>query len=210
MKKFLLIIPVFLIISVFLIRSVFAQEATPTPTTENSSQVQEIQNRINDLQGKISELQGQKKTLSSQIEVMDNQINLTELKVQSTQAQISELTLDIDTADKKIDKLEGSLDKLSEILINRIKETYKVGSASQFQVLLASNDVTDFVKRANYLRIAQAHDKKLIYDTVQARNDYETQKEIFQDQKTQTELLVQELETYSSQLENENRQRLHF
>ena len=193
MKKYILILPLLLISALFSFQSVFAQETTPSPAPDNSPKVEELQNKINDLQGKISDLQGQKKTLSSQIEVMDNQINLTQLKIDSTEAQISELTLDIDTADKKIDKLEGSLDKLSEVLINRIKETYVVGSSSHFQILLSSNDVTDFVKRANYLRLAQAHDKKLIYDTVQARNDYETQKEIFQDQKSKTEILQEEL-----------------
>lgn len=202
MKKYILILPLFLALVFFSFHSVLAQEATPTPNSSNS-QVQELQNKINDLQGKISELQGEKKTLSSQIAVMDNQINLTQLKIDSTNAQIADLALDIDTADKKIDKLEGSLDKLSEVLINRIKETYVVGSSSRFQILVSSNNVDDFVKRANYLRIAQAHDKKLIYDTVQARNDYETQKEIFQDQKTKTEILQEELENYSAQLEGE-------
>lgn len=203
MKKLLFIITTFLLFSIFIFGNSFISYAQEAEQENESSQVQEIQNRINDLQSKISELQGQKQTLSSQISVMDNQINLTQLKIQSTEAQIAELSLDIDTADKKIDKLEGSLDKLSEILINRIKETYKVGSSSNFQILIASNDVNDFVKRANYLRIAQEHDKKLIFDTVQARNDYATQKEIFQDKKTRNEVLQAELQSYSAQLENE-------
>jgi len=203
MKKFFLLISIISSVVFLFSSSVFAQEATPTPTSGNSSQVQDLQNKINDLQGKISVLQGQKKTLSSQIAVMDNQISLTELKMQSTQSQVSQLSLDIDTADRKIDKLENSLDKLSEVLINRIKETYVVGSSSNFQVLLSSSDIDDFVKKANYLRLAQVHDKKLIYDTVQARNDYATQKDIYSDQKTKAEILQQELENYSSQLENE-------
>ena len=203
MKKYILVLPVFLILVFFSLRIVFAEDVTPTPEPGNNPQAEELQKKINDLQSKISELEGQKKTLSSQISVMDNQINLTELKVQSTQAQISDLALNIDTADKKIDKLEGSLDKLSEVLINRIKETYVVGSSSRFQILISSNSVDDFVKRANYLRIAQAHDKKLIYDTVQARNDYETQKDIYSDQKTKAEQLQAELSNYQSQLESE-------
>lgn len=203
MKKLLFIISSILLFSVFLVGNSINSYAQEAENSNEGSQVQEIQNRINELQGKISELQGQKQTLSSQISVMDNQINLTQLKIQSTEAQISELALDIDTADKKIDRLENSLDKLSEVLINRIKQTYIVGSSSNFQVLVSSNDVNDFVKRANYLRIAQEHDKKLIYDTVQARNDYATQKEIFQDKKTRNEVLQAELQSYSAQLENE-------
>ncbi len=182
---------------------VIAQTETPTPTTGSSASTTDLQNKINDLQSKVSDLQGQEKTLSSQIAVMNNQINLTELRIASTEQQITELTLDIDTTTKKIDHVEKSLDNLSKVLINRIVATYMAGSASEFQVLASSNDISDFVKRANYLRIAQEHDKKLIYDTVQAKNDYANQKEIFQDKKSQTEKLQADLTAYSSQLEVE-------
>src|SRR3990167_590798 len=172
----------------------FVTAQSPTPTPASSKNYTEIQKQINETQAKISELQGQEKTLSSQIAVIDNQIKLTELKIDSTEQQILDLTLDIDTADKKIDKLEGSLDSLSEILINRIKATYIIGTSSEFQVLLTSSNVSDFIKRANYLRLAQAHDKRLIYDTVQAKNDYTNQKDIYEDKKKTVEQLKAELE----------------
>lgn len=182
----------------------YAEDPTPTPTpTSNSSQTSDLQNKINDLQSKISDLQGQEKTLSSQIAVMNSQINLTELRIQSTERQISDLNLDIDTTTKKIDHVEKSLDGLTKVLINRIKATYMIGSANSFQTLVSSSDFSDFVTRANYLRIAQAHDKKLIYDTVQAKNDYANQKEIFQTKKEKTVQLQADLTAYSSQLEVE-------
>lgn len=177
---------------------------TPTPTPESKSKkLEEINKQISETQAKLSDLYGQEKTLSSQIAVIDNQIKLTTLKINSIEQQISDLTLDIDTADKKIDKLETSLDKLSEVLINRIKATYVIGNSSSFQVLVSSDNVSDFVKRANYLRIAQAHDRRLIYDTVQAKNDYSNQKDIFEDKKTKIEELKQELETYNVQLDKD-------
>lgn len=205
-KRNLLSVSLIIISFCFLILSShfrFAIAQTPTPTSTSSKNQAEILRKIDETQAKISQLQGQEKTLSSQISVIDNQIKLTELKIDSTKAQISDLSLDIDTTDKKIDKLEGSLDNLSKILINRIKETYIVGTSSSFQILLSSNSVSDFVKKANYLRIAQAHDKRLIYDTVQAKNDYSNQKEIFEDKKAKIEQLQAELEGYSAQLDSE-------
>ncbi len=202
MRKSLVIFALLFFIFV-IVKSALAQ-STPTPTPD-SAKTNDLQNKINELQATISKLQGEESTLKSQISVMDNQVNLTELKISSTEKQINELTLDIDTADKKIDKLEGSLNKLSEVLINKIKATYVVGSSSNFQVLLTSNNVSDFVTRANYLRIAQEHDKKLIYDTVQARNDYINQKDIYQDQKTEAEVLQDQLAAYQTQLEQEKK-----
>lgn len=198
-----LILALFIFTALSFTFRISATAQTPTPTSGQSKNQTEILRQIDETQAKISALQGEEKTLSSQIGVIDNQIKLTQLKIDSARAQISDLTLDIDTADKKIGKLENSLDSLSEILINRIKETYIVGSTSQFQMLLSSSDVEDFVKKANYLRIAQAHDKRLIYDTVQARNDYSNQKDIFEDKKVKIEQLNAELVTYQTQLDTE-------
>jgi len=58
-----------------------------------------------------------------------------------------------------------------------------MGGAGPMQVLLASNDISDLASRANYLRIVQAHDKQLLYDTQQARNDYANQKLILKTRK---------------------------
>ncbi len=204
MRKFALLIIAISFLSFIIVKASFAQTSAPTPSPD-PQQTEDLKNKINELQAQISKLQGEESTLKSQIAVMDNQVNLTELKISSTQREISELSLDIDTADKKIDKLEGSLDKLSSVLINKIKATYVVGSSSNFQVLLSSNNVSDFVQRANYLKIAQQHDKKLIYDTVQARNDYANQKVIYQDQKSKAELLQDQLAVYQTQLETEKK-----
>ncbi len=204
MRKFFVLITIVLFSVFAIVNTSLAQTSTPAPTP-NAQETNDLQNKINELQATLSKLQGEESTLKSQIAVMDNQVNLTELKIASTEKQISDLTLDIDTADKKIDKLEGSLNKLSEVLINKIKATYVVGSNSSFQVLLSSNNVTDFVTRANYLKIAQQHDKKLIYDTVQARNDYSNQKDIYQDQKSKAEILQEQLAAYQTQLEVEKK-----
>ena len=183
----------------------YAQTETPTPTPSTSSRLQEIQRQITEAEAKIAGLKSQEKTLSSQIAVVDNQIALTTLRINAVKQQISDLTLDIDTTTKKITSLEASIDELTKVLINRIKATYITGSASSFQILIASSNVSDFVERANYLRIAQAHDKRLIYDTVQAKNDYSNQKEIFEDKKKEVQILEAELEAYTAQLDQEKR-----
>jgi len=196
-SKYLIFI--FIFVAAFSLSTNYLLAQTPTSTPPNN--IEEIQKQIDETQAKINELEGEKKTLSSQIAVIDNQILLTELKIESTEAQISDLTLDIDTADKKIGTLENSLDELSKVLVNRIIATYMIGSTSSFQILLSSNSVSDFITRANYLRIAQVHDKRLIYDTAQAKNDYENQKEIFEDKKVTIERLKLDLVSYTSQLD---------
>ncbi len=222
-KKIIFILGFFLFANIFSANTIDAEEPTPTltvtptpieasvtPTPDTSKEQQELQNKINDLEGKIKDLQGQQRTLSSQISVMDNQIKLTELRINATKQQIENIAEDIDTATKKIEMLEEALAKLTKILMNRIVATYEVGTAQPFYVLLSSDSPKDFLSRVSYLKVAQENDKKLIFATQQAKNDYVNQKTIFEDKKKKVETLKSQLEAYTKQLniDKQNRQRL--
>ena len=182
---------------------------TPAPSDNSSNEANEkagkLQDEINQLQSKVSDLQKQEKTLSSQIAVMDSQIKLTELRMNETKQKIAALSSDIGTTTKKISKLEDSLTDITKILLNRIVATYEVGSAQPLSILLSSSNVSDFFVRSNYLKIAQMHDKRLIFDTQQARNDYANQKLIFEDKKNKVVALKKQLEDYTSQLNSEKK-----
>jgi peptidoglycan hydrolase CwlO-like protein len=214
-RQFIIVILLLLIATSFnpYSLSVYGQTPTETPTPsptsgaaeKKSERLGELRNQITELESKISSLQAQGKTLASQISVMDNQMKLTQLRINSVEQQITELNEDIELSSKKITNLEGSLNGITKVLINRIVATYQVGSIEPLQVLLTSNDVRDFVKRANYLRLAQAHDKRLIYDTQQAKNDYQNQKSIFEGKKKKVETLQAELVQYTEQLEQEKK-----
>ncbi|MCL5746915.1 MAG: hypothetical protein M1277_01360 [Patescibacteria group bacterium] len=183
--------------------------SSPNPSSATSSVPDCANNNISVadcpgyLQDKISGLQGQEKTLSSQIEVMNSQINLTEARIEATQEQITSLTLDIDTASKKISSLETSLTGLVNVLANRIVATYEVGTIQPLQILLTSGNAADFFTRLNYLKIAQAHDKELIYNTEQAKVDYSNQKNILEEEKKKVVTLEAQLQAYSDQLNQE-------
>lgn len=184
------------------------QTPTPTPTPTpgpSQEQVQKLKSQIQELEGKLIEAQKQERTLASQIAVMDNQIRLTELRISATKQEIATLSKDIETATVKITTLEASLNDLTRILLNRIIVTYQIGSIQPFHVLLSSGSVSDFFVRANYLRIVQAHDKRLIYETQQAKNDYANQRAIFEGKKTRVEALRKQLEGYVAQLDQDKK-----
>jgi len=194
MKKFLLLIFLSLILFFFSISSVQALEC---------EDISDLIQKIQCLNTKIRDLQGQKRTLSSQIAVMDSQIRLTEARILATQREIADLALDIDTANDKIDTLEEALDGLTKILLNRIVATYQIGRAQPVEILFSSTSASSFLSRLNYLRIAQAHDKQIIYQTQQAKSDYTNQKDIFEAKKKRAETLKASLDRFTAQLAQE-------
>ncbi len=212
-KRFILLktFIVVLLFSFVVAQRGFAEDPTPTPTPNQvSEQLENKKKEIKDLEQKVAELLSQDKTLSSQIAVMDNQIRLTQLRINATEQEIAELTADIGTTSKKIYNLEHSLSQLTTVLINRIIATYEVGSVAPLEMLISTSGVSDFFVRLNYLRIAQTHDKKMIYQTQQAKIDYANQKDIFEDKKEKVEKLKKELVAYTAQLgqEKQSKQQL--
>ena len=196
--KKLFFLTITLILFLHFSSSSFSQTDTPTPTSPpDNTQARQ------DLQDKINALQSQKQTLASSIEIIKNKIQLTEYQVESTKEQITSITLDIDTASKKISSLQGALDNSVGVLLNRIIATYEVGTIQPLQILLTAGNVSDFFTRLNYLKLAQAHDKKLIYDTQQAKVDYANQKNIFEDKKKQVLDLQVQLQAENNQLDQE-------
>ncbi len=178
---------------------IYAQTATPTPD-DPSGKLNDVQQRIKDLENQISSAQSKEKSLNSEIAAVDNQIELTQLRISETQGEIAELTSDIAAASKRIQHLDDSLNDITKVLLNRIVTSYKVGSVSQAQVFMSSKDISSYFVKADYIRLAQANDRRLLYDTQQAKNDYKNQKDIYVTEKQKVLTLQAQLEDYNKQI----------
>lgn len=181
---------------------------TPSPTTANTGEkAKSLENQIKEYQEKISSLQGQAKTLSSQVQVMDNQISLTQLRINAIQQQVEQLTNDIEIATNKVTILEQSFDSMTKVLLNRVVKSYVSGDVSPMQMLLSTDNVTDAIANTQYLRFVRQNDQKILLETVQAKNDYENQKTIFEDKKKKVEALHAQLEDYTKQLDQQKKEK---
>ncbi len=206
-KRFLLFTLLFLALFLFTrVDFARADDPTPTPTPtptstpDNSSAINDLQNKIKDYEGKIKDLKSQENTLSSQIGIMDNQINLTELKIESTKRQIAELDRDINTAGDKIVELEESISQTTKALISRVNASYQVGRIDPWQLFLSSSNISNFMTRLTYLKLVEANDKKTIYAAQQSKQNYSDEKDQLEEKQRQVEALKKQLTDYTTQL----------
>ncbi len=218
LKSIFLILLAAFIITPFLSRAI-ADTPTPTPSPDpnasptptgsanNSQTISDLQKQIADYQSKISDLRGQEKSLSGQIGVMDSQIKLTELRIDETKNQLADLATDITITKNKVNSLQGDIDTSTKNLIGRIAAVYQVGSIKPWEVLLASTNVQDVFKRLTYLRVVQIYDKKKVYAAEQAKNDYNNQKQIFEDKQAEAEDLNKQLQGYTDDLDSQKTQK---
>lgn len=213
-RKFLILLLLVTFVATGNVGIQYAQTATetPTPTVTTSptptpgvsdDKKEDLENKIKEYTDKINELQGQSKTLRSQIALVDNQIAVAELRVQATEEKIAQLEKDIEIAQKKVLGLESNIEVVSKAMVERVGAVYAVGSIDPFQMLLTSDNFSNFLTRLKYLKVVQMYDKRQIYAAEQAKNSYEQEQALFEEKQKEAEGLKVQLASFNEQLEGE-------
>lgn len=214
MKKILYRITPLIIIFVLFIalsQQVFSQEATPTPTPtpdntqERLERQKALSEEISKLEGQLSNTQMQAKTLSNEVAQMNSQIQLTFLQIEETKNKLETLASDINNLIRKINRLENSLDEIAGILLNRVRETYIKGKINSLDLVFSSTGFADLLNKWKYLKVAQAHDKKLMYQIQTTKVNYEDQKKLLEEKKKEQERLKVQMENYQITLNNQKK-----
>lgn len=177
---------------------------------ELDKKLQEKQEQIAKLEAQLKELQGQEKTLKSQLAYIDGQMQVTELKVDQTKTQIARLESEITELSSRIERLSATVDSISQVLLQRIVQTYKYGQLSTVDLLFSSHGFADLLQRLKYIQVVQAHDKKVLYQLQATKATYNDQKVDKQDRQTQQEKLKKDLEKYQTQLVEQKKAKEEF
>jgi len=220
MKKSIFILIIIGILLTTQVVTTFAQSTSPsatpstttTPTsTDNSNssssdqsqQIQDLQNQISDYQNKISDLQSQENTLSSAIDILDSQTKLTELKIENAKQQIEALGHDVDITKKRIGDLEGDLTTTTKALLGSMREVYQVGQVPPWQILLTSDNISNFFTHFMYLKAIEAYNQRTVYAAEQTKEDYANEKAILTSKEDQQVVLQGQLQDYNNQLDTQ-------
>ena len=201
MKKFLLrsnklVLLLLLVFSFVSITPVFAQSSD-----DLSKQLQDKQAEIQKLEAQLQDSRNQEKTLKSQLNIIDGQTKVTTLKIEETNLKIEKLKREISDLSTRIDRIGNTLDSLSEILLRRIVQTYKYGNTiSTVDLFFSSHSFADLLGRLKYVQVAQAYDKKKLYELQATKLAYNDQKQDKQTRQTEAEKLNKDLEVYKVQL----------
>ncbi len=205
MKKKLFVLGIILLYSFLYFISPkvsFAQSAD-----DLDKQLQQKQEEIKKVETQLAEAKHREKTLSSQLQFIDTQNQLTELKVEQTQFQITKLNKELNDLDGRITRISTSLDKITEVLLGRIVKTYKYGDISPLELIFSSNGFADILERFKYIQVAQANDKKVLYQLQATKLAYNDQRVDKQTRQAKQETLKKDLEKYQNDLKEQKKQK---
>lgn len=203
-----------IIMSAFLLtlfsRSVIAIVYAETEDNNDAvmEEYEEVKEKIKEYEEKLNELESEEQSLKSEISYADGQIVLTELRIEDTINEISKKTKKIeklveDIADlsTRIVRLEETVDFQKSVLNERLRARYKINKVSPIVMFFGSNNLQESVQKAEYLKVLELQDQKLLAEMVATRDDYSFQKDLYSKKKVEEEELKSQVEDEKSNLE---------
>lgn len=169
-------------------------------TEELDKALREKQSQIRDLERQLSDTQTKEKSLKSELKIIDDRTKLTELKIQETEFQITKLNKEIEDLGNRISRLSTSVDSISEVLLNRIVSTYKYNNVSPIDLIFSSTGFADLLEKVKYMEVAQANDKKVLYQLQATKAAYNDQKTDKESRQLQQQVLQKDLEKLKVEL----------
>lgn len=176
-------------------------------TAQEGDNLTDVRKEIEELQQKLEEIQNQKQTLSQTINYLNTKISLTQSEIMQTEAEIATLQKQVQALEGKIGILNINLEKISEVLVNRVAASYKNNLTQPVELLLISDQFSDFFRQYKYLKVSQQHDREVIFALEEARTNYDTQKQIKEAKQAEVEALQTKLLEQKSVLDSQREQK---
>jgi len=151
-----------------------------------------VQNKISETQAELNAGKKQEKQLSNQIKQLESKINAAENEIDNLKGDINKTEQQITVVQANLAAVEQEMAVQNEELQKRLRTMYKNGDVGLVQILLGSEDITDFMTNMDMVQ--------KIFD-----NDVEVLK-IMEEQYKQIELQKKELESLQAKLVSEKQQ----
>lgn len=191
-KKEKRIIFISTLILMLLLSSIGASLAATT--AELQAQQNDIDAQIAETNTEIAGVKSQMTTALNQINELNSQISGYESSISSLEEQLVGVNAQITEKQNNIVEQEKKYDEQKSLLEQRLVALYETGSTTYLDMLLASEDLSDFI--SNYYLIEQMAeaDEELLTKIENTKKQIEAEKEYLESAKTEIETTKSTLE----------------
>ena len=125
-----------------------------------------------------------KEDILSSIEKLDDKISKVTKNIVNIKSKIKKNRKNIASLEQKIEVSEGDIQNQYETMKKRIKYMYENGSSGYIEILLASDSLSDFLNRSEYIGKISDYDANMLENFVKAKKQLETKKQDLNDRRT--------------------------
>lgn len=178
MRKFIILILAF---SVGFTPFYFARAQEESDNTLNIlDRKEQLREQMSGLQGEIEiyrdeikQKQGEEKSIGRKISILNSHIKKTELELQQTALAVRQTEFTIDENSIKIKEFEGKIDSTRDIIAEIMRSIYEEDSRSIVELLVSSDDLSDFLDYSRFLSNLQSSLQKALDNIKIAKHNIE-------------------------------------
>lgn len=143
---------------------------------EEQQQLNNIHNQINQTKSQLNEGKKIEKQLTNQIKQLESQINSTEKEITDLKGDINKTEQQIAVVRANLASVEQEMAAQNDELQKRLRAMYKNGDVGMVQILLGSEDITDFMSNMDMVQKIFDNDVEILKIMEEQHKQIETQK----------------------------------
>ena len=172
-----------------------------TSKSELNSQSQDLTDKINDAKEELGDVKDEKSETLKQVEELTYTMSEYESQIADLDKQLTDLNTSLKEAEEKLAKATEDYDKQEELLEQRLVAQYEAGDTSYLDVLVASEDLSDFI--SNYYLVSElaSYDLELLERIDNQKKEIEAAKNEIQTNKDKVDSVKKTKESKAKELQ---------
>lgn len=174
---------------------------------ELKDQQNTIKGRMEETKSNMDEIDSKAKGVADEMMALDLEVDKAEKEIEKTEGELEELVKGIEQTSKELEIAEENLEEKKELFNQRIRVMYMNGETGYLEMLLASEDVQDFLSRKEMLQSIAEYDKDLLKYMKNQRDIIDGKKKELENQKEEQEKVKSRLVEEKEELEKASREK---
>lgn len=157
--------------------------------------IDDLKNSINSVQQDINSLQAEKNTIQSYINQLDKKMSTLASEIEKFEKQIEEKITDIEETKEELEEAKIACDEQYESMKMRIQFIYENPSASLIEMLCSSDNIAEFINRADYVASMSNYDRDMMDKLIATKEEIALKEETLEAELEELEMMQAELES---------------
>ncbi len=172
-----------------------------TDYSAEESKKKENESKISEIEDRKKKIEDIKDTTLKEVEKLEVEISEYETQIQSLDTKIGETKSKIEETQQKLDKAQKDFDKQDELLKARLIASYEAGETSYLDVLLSSQNITDFISNYYLINEVATYDAELLDQIEKQKKEIAEAKEVLEQSKRDLDTQRSSKQSVSLQLQ---------
>ena len=157
--------------------------------------IDDLNNSINSVQQDINSLQAEKNSIQSYINQLDKKMSTLASEISKFEEQIEEKITDIEETKEELEEAKIACDEQYESMKMRIQFIYENPSASLIEMLCSSDNIAEFINRADYVASMSNYDRDMMDKLIATKEEIALKEETLEAELEELEMMQAELES---------------